>query len=113
MRENMGARWRAPSSAQMEIVVKSLIVAVTLSLVGPLPQSALAQHPLLLAGVDIAPPTTHVRFDAPVGHRQPSAAEIEQGKSAKDFRSPADISVDDAFRRTEDLLRKKLIICKC
>ena len=82
----------------LEIAVKALMFAAILSLGGPFVQSAAAQHGLFMRGLESALPTTNVRFEAPVGHRQPSVAEIDLGKTARDFRSPAEISADEAKR---------------
>ena len=93
--------------------MKALMFAAILSLGCPFVQGAAAQHGLFARGLEIAQPATNVRFEAPVGHRQPSVAEIDLGKTAREFRSPAEISADEAFRRSEEALRKKLIICNC
>ena len=89
--------------------------AAILSLGGTFVQGAAAQHGLFARGFDATHTLSvfNVRFEAPVGHRQPSVAEINLGKTAKEFRSPAEISADEAFRRSEEALRKKLIICNC
>jgi hypothetical protein len=97
----------------MEVVVKPLILVAILSLGGPLSQGAAAQHGQSIRGQESALPSMHVRLEAPVGHRQPSIAEIAQGQSSKEFRSPAEIRADEAYRKSEELLRGKLIICRC
>jgi len=105
----------APASTPLEIVVKALMFATILSLGGPFVQGATAQHGPIARGFDTTNTLSvfNVRFEAPVGHRQPSVAEIDLGKTAREFRSPAPISADEAFRRSEEALRKKLIICNC
>jgi hypothetical protein len=95
----------------MEIVVKALVLTVLVSL-GVL-HGATAQQDRFAGGLEPALPLVDARFEAPVGHRQPSIAEIDQGKAARDFRSPTEISADEAYRRSEEGLRKKLIICRC
>ncbi len=107
-------RWRACINI-LEIVVKALMFAAILSLGGPFVQGATAQHGPIARGFDTTNTLSvfNVRFEAPVGHRQPSVAEIDLGKTAREFRSPAQISADEAFRRSEEALRKKLIICNC
>ena len=89
--------------------------AAVLGLSGSFVQGALAQQGLIAHDFDAArtPPTFNVRFEAPAGHRQPSIAEIEQGQSFNGSRSPAEISADEAYRKSEEVLRKKLIICRC
>ena len=89
--------------------------AVILSLSGFIEQGAVAQRHLNAHGLDTAltPPMFNVRFEAPVGHRQPSIAESDQAQAAKEFRSSAEISADEAYRKSEEVLRKKLIICRC
>lgn len=93
--------------------MKALMFAAILSLGGPFVQSAAAQHGLLIRGPETTLSATNVRFEAPVGHRQPSIAEIEQGRSVKEYRSPGEISADEAYRKSEEVLRRKLIICRC
>src|SRR5712671_2976414 len=102
-------RWRAGINT-LEVVVKALMFATILSLGGPFVQGAAAQHGPIARGFDTTNTLSvfNVRFEAPVGHRQPSVAEIDLGKTAREFRSPAQISADEAFRRSEEALRKKL-----
>src|SRR5262245_11350859 len=90
-------------------------VAAILGLNGSFMQGAVAQQRLIARGFDAAHtlPTVNVTFDAPVGHRQPSIAEIEQGQLTKGFRSPAEIDADEAYRKSHEILRNKLIICRC
>jgi len=95
----------------MEIVVKALVLAVLVSL--GVVHFATAQQDRFAGGLEPASPLVDVRFEAPVGHHQPSIAEIDHGKSARNFRSPTEISADEAYRRSEEGLRNKLIICRC
>jgi hypothetical protein len=89
----------------MEIAVPSILLGAIVGRTGLLPLPAVAQDTSSALRIE-------VRYEAPVGHRQPTIAATEQSASGKARRSATDVDADEAVRRSERELRNKLIICR-